>query len=205
MPREIEFLFDFGSPNAYFVHRAIPAIQAKGTVSFRYQPVLLGGVFKAIGNQSPMQSYGHIGAKVAYDRLEMQRFMAAHGIDKFVMNPHFPVNTLLMMRGAVAAQRLGCARAYNEAMFAGMWEQGLKLDLPDVWERVLTAAGLPAGQLAELAADPEVKAGLVASTEAAVAKGVFGIPTFFLGDEMWFGKDRLRDVVEAAEQLETPA
>ena len=203
MPREIAFLFDFGSPNAYFVHRAIPAIQARGTVSFRYQPVLLGGVFKAIGNQSPMQAYGHIGAKVAYDRLEMQRFMAAHQIDKFVMNPHFPVNTLLMMRGAVAAETLGCARAYHEAMFAGMWEQGLKLDLPDVWERCLTAAGLPAGQLGELAADPEIKGKLVANTESAVARGVFGIPSFFLGDEMWFGKDRLRDVVEAAEQLET--
>lgn len=196
--REIEFLFDFGSPNAYLVHRALPAILARGLVSFRYVPVLLGGVFKAIGNQSPMQSYGHIGAKVAYDRLEMQRFMAAHHIDKFVMNPHFPVNTLLMMRGAMAAEQLGCASAYNEAMFAGMWEQGLKLDLPDVWERALTQAGLPAAQLAELVADGAVKAGLVANTEAAVARGVFGIPSFLLGGELWFGKDRLRDVVEAA-------
>lgn len=199
MPREIAFLFDFGSPNAYLVHRALPAIAAKGTVSFRYEPVLLGGVFKAIGNQSPMQAYGHIGAKVAYDRLEIQRFMAAHRIDRFVMNPHFPVNTLLMMRGALAARRLGCEAAYDEAMFAGMWEQGLKLDLPDVWERALTEAGLPAAQLAELAADGAVKGELVANTERAVARGVFGIPSFFLGDELWFGKDRLRDVVEAAE------
>ena len=199
MPREIEFLFDFGSPNAYFVHRALPAIVARGSVTFRYEPVLLGGVFKAIGNQSPMQSYGHIGAKVAYDRLEMQRFMRAHRIDNFVMNPHFPVNTLLMMRGALAARRLGCEAAYDEAMFAGMWERGLKLDLPDVWERTLTEAGLPAAQLAELVGDSTVKAELVANTERAVARGVFGIPSFFLGDELWFGKDRLRDVVEAAE------
>ena len=198
MPREIEFLFDYGSPNAYLVHRAIPAAEASGAVAFRYVPVLLGGIFKAIGNQSPMAAYGHIGAKVAYDRLEMQRFMAAHGITEFVMNPHFPVNTLLMMRGAVAAQELGCARAYNDAMFKGMWEQGLKLDLPDVWERAVTAEGLPAAQLAELAANPEIKARLVANTESAVARGAFGSPTFFLGDEMWFGKDRLRDVVEAA-------
>ena len=198
MPREIEFLFDYGSPNAYLVHRAIPATEAGGAVAFRYVPVLLGGIFKAIGNQSPMAAYGHIGAKVAYDRLEMQRFMAAHGITEFVMNPHFPVNTLLMMRGAVAAQELGCARAYNDAMFKGMWEQGLKLDLPDVWERAVTAVGLPAAQLAELAANPEIKARLVANTESAVARGAFGSPTFFLGDEMWFGKDRLRDVVEAA-------
>ncbi|MDP3906519.1 2-hydroxychromene-2-carboxylate isomerase [Novosphingobium sp.] len=198
MAREIEFLFDTGSPNAYLVHRAIPAAVAGGKVAFRYVPVLLGGIFKAIGNQSPMAAYGHIGAKVAYDRLEMQRFMAAHGITNFVMNPHFPVNTLLMMRGAVAAQELGCARAYNDAMFKGMWEQGLKLDLPDVWDRALTAVGLPAGQLADLAADPAVKARLVANTEAAVARGAFGSPTFFLGSEMWFGKERLRDAVEAA-------
>ena len=197
--KTVEFLFDFGSPNAYLVHRALPAIIANGTVSFRYEPVLLGGVFKAIGNQSPMQAYGHIGAKVAYDRLEMRRFMTAHHIDKFVMNPHFPVNTLLMMRGALAARRLGCEAAYDEAMFAGMWEQGLKLDLPDVWERALTDAGLPTAQLAELAADSAVKGELVANTERAVARGVFGIPSFFLGDELWFGKDRLRDVVEAAE------
>ena len=198
MPREIEFLFDYGSPNAYLVHRAIPAAEAGGAVTFRYVPVLLGGIFKAIGNQSPMTAYGHIGAKVAYDRLDMQRFMAAHGITEFVMNPHFPVNTLLIMRGAVAAQELGCARAYNDAMFRGMWEQGLKLDLPDVWDRAVTAVGLPAAQLADLAANPEIKARLVANTEAAVARGAFGSPTFFLGDEMWFGKERLRDVVEAA-------
>lgn len=201
MPREIAFLFDFGSPNAYFVHRALPAIETKGAVAFSYEPVLLGGVFKAIGNQSPMQAYGHIGAKVAYDRLEMRRFMQAHHIDRFVMNPHFPVNTLLMMRGAVAARRLGCEQAYDEAMFAGMWEQGLKLDLPDVWERALIEAGLPAAKLGQLVSDPEVKAELVANTERAVARGVFGIPTFFLGKEMWFGKDRLRDVVEAAEAV----
>lgn len=85
MAKEAEFLFDYGSPNAYLVHRAIPAVEARGIVSFRYVPVLLGGIFKAIDNQSPMQAYGHIGAKVAYDRLEMQRFMAKHGIDKFVM------------------------------------------------------------------------------------------------------------------------
>lgn len=198
MPREIEFQYDFGSPNAYLVHRAIPAAEARSGVTFRYVPVLLGGIFKAIGNQSPMATYGHIGAKVAYDRLEMQRFMAHHGITKFHMNPHFPVNTLLMMRGAVAAEALGCAPAYIEAMFAGMWEQGLKLDLPDVWERALAAAGLPVAELAAGAQDPANKARLVASTEAAVARGAFGSPTFFLGDEMWFGKDRLRDVVETA-------
>jgi len=191
----IEFLYDFGSPNAYLVHRAV---EDMGEVEFRYVPVLLGGVFKATGNQSPMQAYGHIAAKRDYDFLEMRRFMARHDITNFRMNPHFPVNTLLAMRGAVAAERLGCSEAYIEAMMAGMWEQGLKLDDPEVWTGALTAAGLDAAALGAAVQDPEVKAALVANTEAAVARGVFGIPTFFLGEEMWFGKDRLRDVLEAA-------
>lgn len=198
MTREIEFLYDFGSPNAYFVHRAIPAIEAQGKVRFRYVPVLLGGIFKAIGNQSPMQAYGHIAAKRDYDFLEMRRFMARHGITAFQMNPNFPVNTLLAMRGAVAAERLGCGPAYAEAVFAAMWEKGLKMDDPAVWAGALTAAGLDAKALGAAAQDAEVKAALVAGTEAAVARGVFGIPSFFLEGELYFGKDRLRDVVEAA-------
>lgn len=199
MPREIEFLYDFGSPNAYFVHRAIPAHEARGAVAFRYVPVLLGGIFKATGNQSPMQAYGHIAAKRDYDMLEIRRFIARHAITGFTMNPHFPVNTLLMMRGAVAAEGLGCAAAYTEAMFAGMWEQGLKLDDPEVWAACVSAAGLDAAALGAGAADPGNKARLVANTEAAVARGVFGIPSFLLDGELWFGKDRLRDVVEAAQ------
>ncbi|MBS0476036.1 MAG: 2-hydroxychromene-2-carboxylate isomerase [Proteobacteria bacterium] len=198
MVPEIEFLFDFGSPNAWMVHRAIPAIEKQYGLSFRYVPVLLGGVFKAIGNQSPMQAYGHIPAKRDYDMVEMRRFMERHHITGFRMNPHFPVNTLLAMRGAVAAAALGCAPAYIESMMAGMWEQGLKLDDPAVWEELLGNDALPAADLALKAADPAIKAQLVANTEAAVKRGVFGIPTFFLGSEMWFGKDRLRDVVEAA-------
>ncbi|MFM5952995.1 MAG: 2-hydroxychromene-2-carboxylate isomerase [Novosphingobium sp.] len=198
MTTEIEFLFDFGSPNAYFVHRAIPAIEAAAGVHFRYVPVLLGGVFKAIGNQSPMQAYGHIAAKRDYDFLEMRRFMERHAITVFQMNRHFPVNTLLAMRGAVAAEALGCAPAYVEAVFAAMWEQGLKMDDPEVWAGAVAAAGLDAAALGAAVQDAEIKGKLVTNTENAVARGVFGIPTFFLGAEMWFGKDRLRDVVEAA-------
>jgi len=199
MSREIEFLYDFGGPNSWFVHRAIPAIEAQGKVSFRYVPVLLGGIFKATGNQPPLMSYGHVEPKVNYDRLEMDRFMARHQISGFKFNPHFPVNTLLAMRGAVAAERLGCGPAYREAMYTALWQNGLKLDDPAVWAEVVTGAGLDAAALGSAVEDPEIKAGLVQSTESAVARGAFGVPTFFLGDEMWFGKDRLRDVVEAAE------
>jgi 2-hydroxychromene-2-carboxylate isomerase len=196
MSQPIEFLYDFGSPNAYLVHRAIEDLP---DVAFRYTPVLLGGIFKATGNQSPMQAYGHIPAKRAYDMLEMHRFMARHDINGFAMNPHFPVNTLAIMRGAVAAERLGCAEGYIEAMMAGMWEQGLKLDDPEVIAEALTAAGLPAAELLTASADPEVKASLIANTESAVARGVFGIPSFFVGEELYFGKDRLRDVIDAAQ------
>ena len=198
MTQTAEFLFDFGSPNAYLVHRAIPEFEARGAIKFSYVPVLLGGIFKAIGNQSPMMAYGHIAAKRDYDRLEMQRFIARHRVDRFQMNPHFPVNTLLIMRGAVAAERLGVAEAYNEAMFAGMWEQGLKLDLPEVWHRTLIDAELPADALAEAAGDDAIKQQLVSNTASAVERGAFGSPTFFLGQEMWFGKERLRDVEQAA-------
>lgn len=195
---EIEFVYDFGGPNSWFVHRAIPAIEAQGKVRFRYVPVLLGGIFKATGNRPPVMTYGHVESKMAYDRLEMDRFMARHGISGFKLNPHFPVNTLLPMRGAVAAERLGCGPAYREAMFVALWEQGLKLDEPAVWAEAVSAAGLDAAALGALVEDPEVKAELVANTEAVVARGAFGVPTFFIGTEMWFGKDRLRDVVEAA-------
>lgn len=198
MTVEIEFLYDFGGPNSWFVHRAIPAIEAEGKVRFRYVPVLLGGLFKATGNQPPLMSYGHVASKVAYDRLEMQRFMDRHAITGFQFNPHFPVNTLLAMRGAVAAEQLGCGPAYREAMYTALWQDGLKLDDPQVWAQAVTAAGLDASALGELVQDDAVKAALVASTESAVARGAFGVPTFFLGTEMWFGKDRLRDVVEAA-------
>lgn len=198
MTTEIEFLYDFGGPNSWFVHRAIPGIEAAGKVRFRYVPVLLGGIFKATGNQPPLMSYGHVAAKVAYDRLEMDRFMARHGITGFAFNPHFPVNTLLAMRGAVAAERIGCGPAYREAMYTALWQEGRKLDEPEVWSAVLDEAGLDRAALGAAVQDDAVKAALVASTERAVARGAFGVPTFFLGDEMWFGKDRLRDVVEAA-------
>lgn len=198
MTVEIEFLYDFGGPNSWFVHRAIPAIEAEGKVRFRYVPVLLGGIFKATGNSPPMMSYGHVQAKVAYDRLEMQRFMDRHAITGFKLNPHFPVNTLLAMRGAIAAEQLGCGPVYREAMYAALWQDGLKLDDPQVWAGAVAAAGLDAAALGELVQNDAVKAALVASTESAVARGAFGVPTFFLGTEMWFGKDRLRDVVEAA-------
>ena len=194
---EVRFLFDFGSPNAYLSHRVIPSIEARTGAKFTYEPVLLGGVFKATGNRSPMEAFGAIKGKLAYEALETRRFVARHGLTKYAANPNFPVNTLTIMRGAVAAQTLGVFEAYVEAMFVAMWERGLKMDDPAIITQGLSDAQLPATELLALTQDPSVKETLVANTAAAVEQGVFGSPTFFVGDDMYFGKDRLRDVEEA--------
>ena len=195
--RTVEFLFDFGSPNAYLAHRVIPAIEARSGAHFIYTPVLLGGVFKATGNRSPMEAFAGIPAKLAYEGRERDRFVARHGLTRFAGNPHFPVNTLAIMRGAVAAETLKVFEAYVETVFAAMWEQGRKMDDLVVVAEVLDAAGLPAERLMALAQERAIKDELVANTNAAVARGVFGSPSFFVGDELYFGKDRLPDV-EAA-------
>ncbi len=194
MTQDVTFLYDFGSPNAYLAHRVIPAIAGRTGATFRYQPVLLGGLFKLTGNQAPMLAFANIPAKTTYMRREMARFVRRNRIDAFQMNPHFPVNTLMLMRGAVAAERLSLAETYIEAMMAGMWEQGLKLDDPAVLSAALTAAGLPAEQLFALAQDQSVKDELAANTQAAADRGAFGIPSFLIGEELYFGKDSLGEV-----------
>jgi 2-hydroxychromene-2-carboxylate isomerase len=192
----VEFLFDFGSPNAYLAHRVIPGVTARTGATFAYEPVLLGGVFKATGNRSPMEAFGAIKNKLAYEALETRRFVARHGLSRFAPNPHFPVNTLLIMRAAVAAQTLDVFEAYVEAVFVAMWERGLKMDDPETVASTLGEAGLPATRLLALTQDPAVKQRLIDDTAAAVEQGVFGLPSFFVGQDMWFGKDRLRDVEE---------
>jgi 2-hydroxychromene-2-carboxylate isomerase len=194
--RNVQFHFDFGSPNAYMSHHAIPGIEARTGVKFDYVPVLLGGIFKATGNQSPATAFGHIKNKPEYDRLEMQRFIARHGLTGFRFNPHFPINTLQLMRGAVAAQVAGVFGPYLDAVFADMWERGEKMDDPAVLKARLDAAGLPTEELFRLSQTDEVKGTLIRNTEDSVARGAFGIPTFFVGQEIFFGKDRLREVEE---------
>jgi len=193
---DVIFYFDFGSPNAYLAHKVIPGIEARTGVKFAYVPALLGGIFKATGNRSPAEAYAGIPLKLAYERRETERFVARHGITEYAHNPHFPVNTLLIMRGAVAAQRLGVFEAYVDAVYRAMWVDGLKMDDPAVVRATLDAAGLPGERLLELTQDAEVKAALIANTEDAVAHGVFGSPSFRVEGELFFGKDRLRDVEE---------
>ena len=192
----VEFHFDFGSPNAYLCHAVIPAIERRTGARFEYVPVLLGGVFKLTGNQPPMASLKGIRNKPEYQRLETQRFIARHGIERFRFNPHFPVNTLLVMRAAVAAEQDGTLMPYVDAVFRAMWEEGRKMDEPGVARAALDEAGLDGAGLLARAQDQAVKDRLLANTEQSVARGTFGSPTFFVGQEMFFGKDRLREVEE---------
>lgn len=192
----VKFFFDFGSPNAYLSHKVIPAIESRTAATFEYVPVLLGGIFKMTGNQSPATAFAGIRNKPDYDRLETQRFIARHRLTAFKSNPHFPINTLQLMRGAVAAQAAGVFKPYVEASYACMWERELKMDDPAVFRAALLEAGLPADPLLELSQTDAIKSGLMANTEAAVAAGVFGSPSFVVGGELFFGKDRLREVEE---------
>ncbi len=197
MTRTVEFHFDFGSPNAYLSHRVIPAIEARTGASFAYVPILLGGVFKATGNRSPSEAFAGITNKLDYERLEMQRFLRRHAITEYQRNPFFPVNTLRLMRGAVAAAMDGFLPAYVEAVYHHMWEQPKKMDEPEIIRAALDSSGLDGTAILARAEDPVVKAQLIANTEASVARGCFGSPTFFVGDDIYFGKDRLREVEEA--------
>lgn len=196
-PLSPEFHFDFGSPNAYLAHRVIPAIERRTGVRFRYVPVLLGGVFKATGNRSPSEAFSGIRNKLEYERRETLRFVARHGLTAFTRNPFFPVNTLALMRGAAAAEMDGTLPAYVEAAFHHMWEDPKKMDEPAIMLAALRSSGLDADHIATRIQDAAVKQRLIANTEASVARGCFGSPSFFIGEEMWFGKDRLRDVEEA--------
>jgi 2-hydroxychromene-2-carboxylate isomerase len=193
----VEFHFDFGSPNAYLAHLAIPEIEQRTGAKFDYEPVLLGGVFKLTNNRSPAESLAGIKNKPEYERLETERFVQRHGIEAYQRNPFFPVNTLTLMRGAVAAQRLGGFARYVDEIYRHMWAEPKKMDDPDVLRAALTESKLEAEPLLALTQTAEVKDELRANTERSVARGTFGSPTFFVGDEIFFGKDRLHDVEEA--------
>jgi 2-hydroxychromene-2-carboxylate isomerase len=190
----VQFHFDFGSPNAYLSHKVLPEIERRTGAKFDYVPILLGGIFKATNNRSPAEAFANIKNKFEYERLEIKRFVEKHGLSRFRMNPFFPVNTLTLMRGAVAMKMDGDFARYVDAVFHHMWEEPKKMDDPAVICAALDESGLDGGKILERTQDPRVKEQLVRNTEDSVARGAFGSPTFFVGDEMFFGKDRLRDV-----------
>src|SRR6202162_5185927 len=193
---KVEFHFDFGSPNAYLSHLVIPEIEKRTRAKFEYVPVLLGGVFKLTNNRSPAQSLAGIKNKPEYERLEMNRFIRRHGITRFQSNPFFPVNTLMMMRGAVAVQSLGVFERYVDEMYRRMWAEPKKMDDAEVFRAALIEAGLEPERFFELVQAKDIKDRLLENTNRSVERGTFGSPTFYVGEEIFFGKDRLRDVEE---------
>ena len=194
MTRTVEFFFDFGSPTSYLAWTQLPRLCAEAGAALVYRPMLLGAVFKATGNVSPVS----VPAKGRWMQQDLARWVQRHGAS-FTMNPHFPINTLTLMRGAVAMQLQQPAdfERYVEVVYRAMWQQPCNLGDAAVLAQVLQGAGFDAEALLALTQQAEVKARLVANTEEAVARGVFGAPTMFVGEQMFFGQDRLDFVREA--------
>ena len=197
----VEFHFDFGSPNAYLAHLVIPEIETRTGVKFDYVPILLGGVFKLTNNRSPAEKMAGIKNRLEYERLELQRFGRRHGIARFAWNPFFPVNTLLIMRGAIAAQLDGIFARYVDEMFKHVWAEPKDMDDPAVVAAALKESGFDAERLLARTQEQDIKDKLLKNTQEAVDRGTFGAPTFFVGEEIFFGKDRLRDVEEEIQKV----
>jgi 2-hydroxychromene-2-carboxylate isomerase len=197
MSVSIEFHFDFGSPNAYLSHLVIPDIETRTGVKFEYVPVLLGGVFKITNNVSPTVSMNGIQNKPEYYELETQRFLSKHNISTYQRNPFFPVNTLTIMRGAAYCRAHGGFTNYVDSVFAHMWRNPKQMSEPQIIAAALRESGLPGEEILAGANTAVMKQSLLSATNDSVARGNFGSPTFFVGDEMFFGKDKLVDVEEA--------
>ena len=194
----IEYWFDFGSPNCWLAHGILPGIAARTGATLHYRPMLLGGVFKATGNQSPMQAFGHLAEKMNWMSQATTRFVARHGMP-YAANPHFPVNTLKLMRGAIwirEAQGEDAFARYVDAMFRHMWVEPKKMDEETVLAAALTESGFDAAAFGEGIQLPDVKSALLDATQAAVDAGVFGAPSCTVGDQLFFGKDDI-ELMEA--------
>jgi 2-hydroxychromene-2-carboxylate isomerase len=190
----VEFHFDFGSPNAYLSHRAIPSIEKRTGVKFTYVPVLIGGVYKATGNASPAVTLQGIKNKGEYQNVEMERFLIKHNITDYNRNPFFPVNTLQVMRGAIFAQTQDYYERYIHEIYQHMWCEPKKMDEPEIIRSAFEESGLPAAAIFEGMQDPIIKQILIDNTNRSVEMGAFGSPTFFVENEIFFGKDKLIDV-----------
>jgi 2-hydroxychromene-2-carboxylate isomerase len=194
MAKTVEFYFDFGSPASYLAWTQLPAIAAERGAELVYRPVLLGGIHKATNNASPAA----IPAKGAWMQIDLARFARRYGV-QYVHNPHFPINTLMLMRGATGMQMHDEALflRYVDAVYRAMWERPRNMGDLSTVRAVLEEAGLDATLLLQLVEDPAVKEKLKQDTEASVARGLFGAPTLFVGEDMFFGQDRLDFVKEA--------
>jgi 2-hydroxychromene-2-carboxylate isomerase len=196
MSKSFEFFFDFGSPASYLAWTQLPRIAEQAGAQIHWRPMLLGAVFKATGNMPPIS----VPTKGRYMLQDLNRFAARYGVP-LVFNPHFPLNSLPLMRGAVAYLDTPRFDAYMSAIFEAVWQQKKNLDKPEVLAEVLEAAGFDSAEFARLIDEDSVKQRLKANTEEAVERGVFGAPSIFVGDQQYFGQDRLDFVAEALARL----
>ena len=194
---KVDFIFDVASPNAYLCHKTIPAIEQRTGVTFNYIPCLLGGIFKLTNNQAPMMAFNGIVNKLEYQNIEIKRFIQKYNLENFTMNSFFPIMTLQLQRGAIAAMSLNVFDAYIKAIFKGMWEKSLNLGEQDILMDFLgSETEIDINRLIEQMQSQEIKEQLIQNTSNAVKRGAFGIPTFFANDEIFFGKDSLPDLEE---------
>ena len=194
MKKTIEFIFDFASPNAYLAYQLLPGIVQRTGAELAITPCLLGGIFKATGNQPPMLAFGGVQGKLEYEQKEISLFVKKHDVQKYQFNTSFPINTLILMRAAIVASDEGRLGEYIDAGLSAMWENNKKMDDPEVFVAGMNDAGFDGANLLERTQDPSVKQRLMDNTAQAVSRGAFGVPTFFVGSEMFFGKDRLAQV-----------
>jgi 2-hydroxychromene-2-carboxylate isomerase len=192
MAKQVEFFFDYGSPFSYLADTQLEALAKRTGAQIVYRPVLLGAIFKETANSSPIS----VPAKRTYVGIELQRWAERYGVP-FQVNQHFPFNTLRLMRGAIVAQQLGVFAAYHRVIFPAFWAEGTDLRDPAVFREVLSRRGLDADAIAAAIQEPAVKDRLRENTDEAVRRGAFGAPTFFVGEEMFWGNDRLDFVEEA--------
>ena len=193
---KVDFIFDIASPNAYFCHQLIPDFEDRTGVKFNYIPCLLGGIMKLSGNQPPFVAFADIKNKNDYQMIEIARFIKQHKLIKYKFNSSFPMNTVQVQRGALAAQKLGVFDEYLEIMLKAMWEEDKNLSDLDVLQSTMNENNLDAEAIIKIVTSQECKDKLIANTSDAVNRGAFGVPTFFLNDEIFFGKDHLYQLEE---------
>ena len=193
---KVDFIFDIASPNAYFCHQLIPGFEERTGVKFDYIPCLLGGIMKLSGNQPPFVAFADIKNKNNYQFIEIERFIKQHKLDKYKFNSHFPQNTVQVQRGALAAQELGIFDRYIEVILRAMWEEDKNLSDLDVLQDTLINNKLDAEAIIKIVTSQECKDKLIKNTSEAVDRGAFGVPTFFIDDQIFFGKDHLHQLEE---------
>ena len=193
---KVDFIFDVASPNAYFCHKLIPDFKKRTGVEFEYVPCLLGGIMKLSGNQPPFVAFADIPNKNKYQSLEIERFIKQHQLKEFKFNSSFPMNTVQLQRGALAAQELGIFERYLEVILGAMWEKDINLADLDILKLTLSENNIDAESLIGIITSQACKDKLIANTTDAVNRGAFGVPTFFYDDQIFFGKDHLHQLEE---------